>query len=113
MEALLLTILIFLLAIIISSLPLFIAVRMLGGHATILRVLITNILVGVLTGWLFASWGAGTLIILLATILLYSFIFKMGIIRSFFAWLIQYIVAFLLILLFTVLLGVTLVAALI
>jgi hypothetical protein len=113
MEAILLTVIIFLSAIIISSLPLFIAVRMLGGYATILRVLLTNIIVGLLSGWLIVTWGAGALIILLATILLYSFIFKMNIIRSFFAWLIQYVVAFLLILLFTMVFGISLIAALI
>ena len=107
MELILLTILIFLLGIIISSLPLFIAVRMLGGHATILNVLLTNIIVGLLAGWLVASFGAGTLIILLITILLYSFIFKMGIIRSFFAWLIQYVVAAILIIIVLVLFGIS------
>jgi|TARA_B100002003_G_C14117165_1_gene537323 hypothetical protein len=107
MEVILLTILIFLLGILISSLPLFIAVNMLGGHATILNVLLTNIIVGLLTGWLVASFGAGTLIILLVTIFLYSFIFKMGMIRSLFAWLIQYVVAAILIIIVLMLFGIS------
>jgi hypothetical protein len=113
MEAILLTIIILLSAIIISSLPLFIAVKLLGGHATILKVLITNILVGLLSGWLITLFGAGALIILLATILLYSFIFKMNIIRSFFVFIIQYVVAAILILLFVIITGISLVALLI
>ena len=88
-----------LIGIIISSLPLYFAVKLLGGHASILKVFITNVLVGFLSAWLVSSFGFGSLVVLLVVILLYSFIFQMGIVRSFFAWLIQYIVAALLILL--------------
>ena len=94
-------------SIIISSLPLYFAVKLFGGDASILKVFLTNILVGFVSAVLMKIFGFGGLVILLFTILLYAAIFDMGFIRSFFAWLIQYVIAFLLVILFVFILGIS------
>jgi len=101
-------IIIILLAIIVSSLPLYFSVRLFGGDASILKVFFTNILVAIISSVLLRLFGFGALIILLSTILVYMFMFKLGFFRAFFAWLIQYVVAFLLVLLFLFVLGLSL-----
>jgi hypothetical protein len=95
------------LAIIISSLPLYFSVKLLGGDASILKVFLTNILMGVVSAILMKMFGFGGLAVLLFTILLYAAIFDMGFIRSFFVWLIQYVIAFLLVILFVFILGIS------
>ena len=97
-------------AIIISALPLYFAVKMLGGDVSILKVFITNILVGFASAFLVSSFGFGSLFVLLIVIVLYSVIFKMGLIRSFLAWLIQYVVAALLVFLAALIFGISLIA---
>jgi hypothetical protein len=98
-----------LLAIIISSLPLYLAVKLFGGKTSILNVFLTNILVGIVSIVLMKIFGLGSLIVLLFTIILYSIIFEMGLIRSFFAWFIQYIIAALLVAAAILILGISLI----
>ena len=100
--------LIILIAIIISSLPLYFAVLMLGGEASILKVFLTNLLIGILSGVLVNYFGFGSLIVLLFVVIFYSFMFKVGFIRSFLAFLIQYVIAFLLVILFAFVFGISL-----
>jgi hypothetical protein len=83
--------------IILSSLPLYLSVMLLGGRPSITKVFLTNIVVAIGSAVLIKYIGLGSLWVLLITILFYSFIFRMGIIRAFLAWLVQYVVAVILI----------------
>lgn len=102
-------IIIVLIAIIISSLPLYFSVKLFGGDASILKVFLTNIIVGIVSAVLMGLFGFGALIILLVTILIYKAMFDLGFFRAFFAWLIQYVIAFLLVILFAFILGLSLI----
>ena len=86
-------------AIIISCLPLYFAVLFLGGDASILKVFLTNVGIGVITAILVNFYGFGGLVVLIFVIFIYSVVFNMGFIKAFFAWLLQYVIAFLLVLL--------------
>lgn len=82
----------FLLIIILSAIPLNIAVKLLGGKSSIVKVIFANIIVAVL-GYLIQSQigvfaGLLTFIIML---FVYKIMFDMGWIRSFLAWLLQYV----------------------
>jgi hypothetical protein len=92
-------IILIIIAIIISALPLYFAVNLLGGDATILNVLITNIIVALTIGIITLFFSLNGLFILLLVILIYKFMFDLGIIKAFFAWILQYIIAFLLVIL--------------
>jgi hypothetical protein len=93
------------LAIIISSLPLYLAVKFLGGDATIVKVFLTNILVAVLSSALTYFFGLSTLYLLIIIVILYMFIFDLGIIRAFVVWFLQYVIAVLLFIAFIAMLG--------
>lgn len=94
LEITLTVILVIIALIIISSLPLYLAVNFLGGHATIFRVFLVNIFTGILLGALFMFFDASAFVALLVVALFYSWVFEMGIIRAFVAWFLQYIIAF-------------------
>ena len=81
---------------IISSLPLYIAVNMLGGKVTILKVFLTNTIVALLLLWLTKVMGWSSIILFILTIIAYKFIFKLGLLKSAFAWVLQYIVVIIL-----------------
>ena len=81
------------LAILLSSLPLYLSVAILGGRASILKVFFTNILVAIIAVFAFDAFGFGALAIVLFSVLLYMLMFRLGIIRALFAWLLQYIIA--------------------
>jgi hypothetical protein len=98
------------LAIIISSLPLYFAVHMLGGDATILKVFLTNLLIGVLTGVFGAVLGVkaiGGILALVITTIIYMVMFHLGILRAIIAMFLSAIIAFLLTVLAAMVLGVT------
>jgi len=95
------------LLIILSSLPLYLAVKLLGGKTTIMRVFLTNIVVAVIISVLASILGLGWVWLLILTVLLYSYIFSMGIIRAFIAWLLQYVFALVLFILIVMLLGIS------
>ncbi len=82
-----------LLIIVISSLPLYFAVKILGGDASIIKVFFTNLIVGLIGFGLTSMFGLGSLLILIVTVFLYMFIFDLGIIRAIIAWLLQYVIA--------------------
>ncbi len=81
-----------LLLIILSSLPLYISVNLLGGEATILRVFLTNTIVAILIAMLIDKLGWGAIFLVVVTILAYKFIFKLSFVKAIFAWVLQYIV---------------------
>lgn len=95
-------------SIVISSLPLYISVKLLGGKASMMRVFFTNMLMAFLTFYSMKTWGFGVLAIILLTVIIYMLMFKLGMIRAFFAWLLQYFVAAFLVYLVITLLGITL-----
>ena len=71
-------VMVFLVSLILSSLPLYFAVKLLGGRASILRIIITNVLVGFIGGILASYFGFGILLIFLVMIVLYSFFHSKG-----------------------------------
>jgi hypothetical protein len=107
----LVTILLIFLAILISSLPLYLAVIILGGRASILKVFLTNLLVAFVAVAGVEMFGFGALAIVLISVIIYMVMFRLGVIRAAFAWVLQYIVAALLLYL-AVLLGITMPVAL-
>ncbi|MBW2992843.1 hypothetical protein KY345_06530 [Candidatus Woesearchaeota archaeon] len=100
--------LVIIISIVISSLPLYLSVMMLGGRASMLKVFFTNIIMAFFTIYSAKAWGFGALAIIMVTIIVYMLMFKLGIIRAFFAWLLQYFVAALIIYLALVIFGVVL-----
>ncbi len=73
---------------IISALPLYFAVKFLGGKATIFKVLMVNLIVGVI--------GAALDMPIIGFVLLlfvYKEVFKMSWLSAFLAWILQFIVA--------------------
>ena len=108
---LLVRILIKILIIIISAIPLYLAVKLLRGKTTLMKVIIVNFLVAVAAflielivslGWL------GSLLTAVALLFIYKSMFKIGWVRSILVWLLQIVIAALLMMLFA-LFGVALV----
>jgi hypothetical protein len=89
----LIVILVIFLAILISSLPLFLSVIVLGGRASILKVFFTNLLVAFIAVFAVEAFGLGALAIVILSVLIYMVMFRLGIIRALFAWILQYLVA--------------------
>lgn len=88
------------LVIVISSLPLYFAVKALGGKAGILKVFLVNVIVAVLIpifiAWLGFNGGmAATVLSFIAMLLMYVIFFDLGFIKAFLAWLLQLFFIFL------------------
>ncbi|MBI1970071.1 hypothetical protein HYS48_05230 [Candidatus Woesearchaeota archaeon] len=85
-----------LIVLILSSLPLYFAVKLMGGDTTLFEAIIVNIIAeGIpLVAALFFS-SSLVLIIFLAIILVYMFFFKLGILRALLVWIIQHVLIFL------------------
>ncbi|MFP4524621.1 MAG: hypothetical protein ACLFO2_04915 [Candidatus Woesearchaeota archaeon] len=91
---------------IISAIPLWIAVQMLGGRGSVFRVIGVNLLVGLVAfavRAVFDTWAG--LIVFILMIWIYKDFFSLGWIRALLAWLLQFVFAALLILLAVILLG--------
>jgi len=74
--------------IVISALPLYFAVKFLGGKATIFKVLMVNLIVGII--------GAALDMPVIGFVLLlfvYKEVFKLSWLSAFLAWLLQFVVA--------------------
>lgn len=85
----------FLVILIISAIPLNIAVKLLGGRSSILKVIFANILAGILAFFIEMFLGGGfwiSVLIFIAMLLVYKSMFEMGWIRSFLAWLLQFVI---------------------
>lgn len=78
---------------VVSAIPLNLAVKLLGGRSSILKVIAANILAGVL-GYLILVYVGEYVAILsfIAMILIYRSMFRMGWIRSMLAWLLQFVI---------------------
>jgi hypothetical protein len=77
---------------ILSALPLYFSVKLLGGRASILKVIFVNLLVAIVAiaiNILFNSWiGLITFILMLW---IYKDFFRLGWIRAILAWLLQFV----------------------
>ncbi len=74
--------------IIISALPLYFAVKFLGGKATIFKVLMVNLIVGIV-GAVLDVPVVGFVLLLFV----YKEVFKLSWFSAFFAWILQFVVA--------------------
>lgn len=84
--------LLIILTLVISALPLYFAVKLVGGEAGIVKVILINLLLS------FASVGAihfisifAGIFMLIATLFLYKIAFKLSFLRAFIAWFLQYV----------------------
>ncbi len=95
-----LVILIFVIVFLIASLPLHISVNILGGDSTILKAMVTNAVIGLVGGviYLFIPRFAG-IVYFIAILLVYKLMFNIGWIRAVLVWVLQVVIAFLLIML--------------
>lgn len=93
-------------ALVISALPLYFAVKLVGGEAGIVKIILISLLLS------FASFGATRFIgifagifMLIATLFVYNLAFKISFLKAFIAWLLQYVFVLVAILLVIPLLG--------
>ncbi|PLW79622.1 hypothetical protein C0585_06515 [Candidatus Woesearchaeota archaeon] len=95
----LLFIIILLIGLAISALPLNIAVHLLGGDSSTIKVIIVNISVGIVAALInvYVNVYAG-IVAFIAMLFIYKVAFDLGWIRAFFAWILQGIILALLIL---------------
>ncbi len=98
--------LIVILALIISALPLYFAVKLVGGEAGIVKIILISLLLS------FASFGAARFIgifagifMLIATLLVYKLAFKISFLKAFIAWILQYVFVFIAVMVALFLLG--------
>jgi len=104
--ATIISIILMVLIFLISAIPLHIAVRLLGGRTSITWAALTNLIVGITGGIVYvflAKYAAIVAFIIL--LLVYKFMFSLGWIRAFLAWLLQGVVIILLYVLFFVVLA--------
>jgi hypothetical protein len=106
-ESIFMFIIILILAIIISALPLYFAVLFLGGDATIFKVLITNIIVAISVALFTTFFALGGLFILIPVIIIYMFMFDLGLFKALIAWFLQFFIAVVLVIIAVMLFGVT------
>lgn len=108
MAGLLIAILFIVLVIVISCLPLYLAVAVFGGRPSIIKVILVGLIVPILSYIIervFDSWVG--LLSFIALIAVYRYVFRLNWINAFLAWLLSFVFAGLMVLLL-VLLGVTL-----
>ena len=108
---------VFFMIIVLSALPLYLAVKFLGGKATILKVILVNILAGIavpavkfFVGLYLVGKGIyGGIVAFLFLLFIYKIFFRLGWIRAFLAWILQFVVIVILIFI-TALLGFSVIA---
>jgi hypothetical protein len=89
------------LVIVISSLPLYFAVKVLGGKAGLLKVFLVNIIIAIVIPLILGYFGfsggiVAGIISFLLMLAVYVIFFKIGFIRALLAWLLQLVFIFLL-----------------
>ena len=92
------------LVLVMSSLPLYFAVKFLGGKATILKVIFVNLIVGVISGVL-----AIPLLGFILLLFIYKKFFELSWLKAFLASILQFVVAAILVVVAVVVLGIALV----
>ena len=104
LSSLLLIVIVFML----SALPLYFSVKLLGGRTGLLKVILINLLVALVAliiKFFFESWGG--LIAFVLMLWIYKDFFRMSWIRALLAWLLQFVFAVILVLLAILMFGVT------
>ena len=99
--ALWVVILVFAFVFLIASLPLHFSVIFLGGESSILKAMVTNVLIGLVGAgiYVYVPRFAGILYFI-AMLFIYKSMFSVGWIRSLLVWVLQGIIAILLLMLF-------------
>ena len=78
---------------VISAIPLNIAVKMIGGHSSIIKVIIANLIVGMVAAYLNNMFGFIAVILsFIVMLFIYKLIFKIGWIRAILAWFLQFVI---------------------
>ncbi|MBN1274754.1 hypothetical protein JXA12_00470 [Candidatus Woesearchaeota archaeon] len=96
-------------AFLISALPLYFSVQLLGGKAGLFKVVLINLLVAfvaILVRFFFDSWGG--LVAFIVMIWIYKDFFELSWLRALLAWLLQFVFAVIIIVLAVLLFGVAL-----
>ncbi len=78
----------------LSALPLYFSVKVMGGKTGLLKIIIVNIIVALVAFAIkmqFDTWGGVIAFILM--ILIYKYMFKIGWIRAILVWLLQFVFA--------------------
>ena len=92
------------LLLVVSSLPLYFAVKFLGGKATILKVILVNLIVGLVSGLLSIP-----LLGFILLLFIYKKFFELSWLNAFFAWILQFVIAVILVVIAIAVLGIALI----
>jgi hypothetical protein len=100
--------LVVILILILSVLPLYFAIKLVGGETGIVRIILVSLILS------FASAGATRFIsifagifMLIATLFVYQMAFKLSLLKAFIAWILQYVFVLIAISLFVFVLAIT------
>lgn len=92
---------------VLSALPLYFAVKLIGGEAGIVRIILMSLILS------FASFGAANFIgvfagvfMMFATLFVYTVAFRISFLKAFIAWILQYVFVFIAIMVVLFLLGI-------
>ena len=97
-------------ALIVSAIPLNLAVKMLGGDSSILKVILANIAVGLIAIFIAMQFGIYAGIIpFLIMLFVYKYMFEIGLFKAFIAWILQFVIIIVIIFVLIVFLGLTLI----
>ena len=92
------SILLYIIILIVAAIPLYIALKLLGTRVSILHVIIVNFIAGIIIGLIKMFFGdVWYILLLLVLIVIYKYLFKISWLKAFFAWLIQFIIAYVII----------------
>jgi len=95
----LISIFLYLIVFVISSIPLWLALKFMGGKGSIIKVVLVNVIVGIVMGVLLETFQRfGFLIAFIIVLYIYKEMFRLGWIRALLAWLLQGVVVIVLIL---------------
>lgn len=93
LTAAIIKLLILFLVILFSSLPLYLAVKFLGGKASILNVFLVNLGAAILIPFVKQSIGTwGGIISFIFLLFIYKNMFSIGWVRSFLVWILQFVI---------------------
>ncbi len=103
------SIIILIVVLVVSAIPLNLAVKILGGRSSILKVILVNFIVGLIGAYLNSTlgWLAG-IVSFIAMLFIYKIIFGLGWIRAFLAWILQAVIIAIIIIALILIAGVTL-----
>ena len=80
----------------ISAIPLYIAIMLLGGRASLLKVILVNLGIGFLDGIIDAKFQTawlGKVVSFLVLLIIYKLMFDLGWLRAILVWMLQFILA--------------------